>query len=251
MTNYISGATPTADTNVTMTMTYDSDGELLTMTDPKGTITQMSYDGYGNVAQSIANYQSGVTATAAVNVATSSTYDIMGRTLTSTNALGIVTQYTYDNLGERTQTIANYQSGVTPSATINVTSSQIYDVLGRPTTTTNPRGIANKTIYNADGRVIRVTLNFISGGAQNSITNVRSQLNTYDAAGNVLTSTDANAMSLRPCMTWTKRALQTTRKDSAGKILQTAKLPMTMRDWTLTRSTLDASGNTLLTLTYG
>ncbi len=202
--NYVNGqpinnpATP--DVNVEITSTYDSYGELLTVTDPLGIVTKFIYDTQGDVLTTVANYVNGGPTDSQTNVTTSATYDVLGETLTSTKPAptGPIPQYVvtnagYDILGHAIQTVANYSTahGTNEGGLWNLTTTIGYDPLGRVVTVTNPRGVVTKTEYDADGRVIDVIQNYVSGGAQDVQTNLKVMAATYDAAGNALTQTDA------------------------------------------------------------
>jgi RHS repeat-associated protein len=202
--NYISGQPindPAApDVNIAISSTYDSYGEVLTTADPRGIVTKYTYDIQGDVLTTTANYVSGGPTDSQTNVQTSATYDVLGEMLTSTEPAPVdpipqyvVTQYGYDILGHVLQKKENYSAvhGANEGGLWNLTTTMTYDALGRPLTTTNPRGYVTKTDYDADGRTLDVIQNYMSGGPQDVETNVKVMAATYDAAGNTLTQTDA------------------------------------------------------------
>ncbi len=181
--HYINGGPNSSDTNVTTSNTYDSYGEVLTATDALGVVTKYTYDGNGDVLTTTENYQSGGPTDDHTNVTTSATYDDLGEQMTATNALGIVTATVYDIRGNVQQKTANEQSGGLTDAQTNVKTQYGYDALGRQVTTTNPRGIVTKTVYDPDGRVIQTIANYVNGGTSDSQTNVTTTT-AYDGAGN-------------------------------------------------------------------
>jgi RHS repeat-associated protein len=248
--NYVNGGPTNSDTNVTTTYTYDSFGELLTQTDPLGIVTQYTYDSQGDVLTTIANYKNGVLPDSQTNVETSATYDVLGERLTATNPLGIVTQYSYDILGHLLQTVANYRSGVNPDSQTNVKTMEGYDPLGRQVTETNPLGVVTLTTYDKDGRVVSTTANYINGGAHDTQTNVVVSTETYDAAGNTLTATDAKGNVTVTVYDLDNRAVQVTVEDNASPphLLQNSKTVYDPAGFTSETDTLSLDGNnTMLT----
>ncbi len=247
--NYVNAGPTNSDTNVTTTYTHDSYGEELTETDPLGIVTQYTYDSQGDILTTIANYKAGIQPDSQTNVETGATYDVLGEKLTETNPLGIVTQYGYDILGHLLQTVANYRSGVQPDSQTNVKTMDSFDPLGRQVTETNPLGVVTLTTYNKDGRVLSTTENYISGGTQNTQTNVVVFQATYDAAGNTLTSTDAEGNLTITTYDVNNRATQAIQENSSGTILSNSTISYDAAGLITERDTLDTSGD-LLTQTF-
>lgn len=123
----------------TTSYTYNKDGQLLTSTNALSGVTTNTYDEAG-LKLSVKD--------AAGNV-TSYTYDALGRTLTATDALGNVSAYDYDGQGRkirltegvgssavrvteyRYDTQGQLQSIVQDPAGLQLTTSYVYDGLGR------------------------------------------------------------------------------------------------------------------------
>jgi RHS repeat-associated protein len=205
---------------LTTTWTYDSANNVLTMTDPRGIVTQYTYDTptTGNLIKVVADYVNGGPTNSDTNVTTTSTYDSYGEVLTTTDPLGIVTKYTYDTYGDVLTTIANYvSSGPTDSQT-NVTTSATYDVLGEKLTATNALGVVTQYGYDILGHVIQVVANYKSGVAQDTQTNVTTNYG-FDALGRQTTVTKYNFVP--PSTTYSVVTLTT--YDADGRVTQTTR----------------------------
>jgi RHS repeat-associated protein len=182
------------------TYTYEAAfNKPLTVTDPRGLVTAMSYDGAtGNLLTVIAD-RGGFAAT------TRYTYNTAGQPLTITDPIGTVTQYTYDAAGNRLTAVADAGAG-----RLNRTTSFAYDSRGDPLTVTDPRGnvttftyddkrrplttttpptasagLVTASTYDPDGRVVQVRQS--SAG-----TILRTTSATYTPSGKTATATDAN-----------------------------------------------------------
>jgi RHS repeat-associated protein len=270
--DYVSGGANNSDTNVTTTSTYDGYGEVLTSTDPLGIVTKYSYDTYGNVLSTIANYVNGGATDSQTNVTSSATYDVLGEVLTATKPAPtdpipqyVVTQYGYYILGHVIQTVANYSAAHLPNegGLWNLTTIITYDALGRPLTTTNPRGYVTKIDYDADGRTLDVIQNYVSGGAQDVQTNVKAMAATYDAAGNTLTQTDAayntpgmNTPGHKTTTTYDldNRSVQVKVQDNATPTPNTLANSATKYDvagFVIEKDTLKADNSIQYAITYG
>jgi RHS repeat-associated protein len=197
--------------------TYDATtDDVIKVTDPDGSWTQTTYDGFGQVKTrqnpSVAN------PTVPVTVETD-TYDALGNPDTVKDAANAVTDYTYDAEGRVT---AVQQPGVTgawttdydtagervrvlspagavkrewtfdeigrqksyleyPTATA-VTTSYSYFLDGSVKQVADPRGITEKFTYDAYGRLTKR----LAG------TTTDQETRSYDAAGNLLTVTTVN-----------------------------------------------------------
>ena len=74
-----------------------------------------------------------------------------------------------------------------------------YDALGNRTSVVDPMGVEARNVYDDLGRLSAVVENYVSGGPDDSQTNVRSQY-TYDAVGNLISVRDAlGSVPLAPC----------------------------------------------------
>ena len=173
------------------------------VTNPQGNASTMTYDTAGNLAS--------VTDSMATPGRSSLTYNPNGTVSSSTDAKGAVTTYGYDAKGNRIR--------VSPPAPLGATTIA-YDGLSRPTTVTDGKGQVTTTAYDALDRPTRVdvggvvvTSRYDAGGrlvervdATGTTTYVYDALNrvveerlpggrvnayTYDAAGNLKSVTDA------------------------------------------------------------
>jgi RHS repeat-associated protein len=193
--------------NNATTFTYDQRGELLTMTNALGKVTALAYDPSGNISQ----------ATDALGGVTSFVYDARGRLTSITNALNFVTSYAYDaagrvqkltrpdlsfitftyDLGGRgirvTDALNNntnfaYDSayrltGVTDALGNSVNYS--YDLMSNLTAATDQLGRTTNMEYDEFNRPIKTIFPPAVAGA----TRLQETIE-YDAAGNVIRSTD-------------------------------------------------------------
>lgn len=154
---------PTATTdplgNIT-NKTFDSKGNLLTISTPDGRVTSYTYDTNNNL----------LTETDPLGKITSYTYNVKGQVLTKTDPDGHTTTNSYDAKGNLLQTV-----NATGAKTVFT-----YDTKGNLLTITDP--LAKKITYAYDTKN-----NVISITDQNAkVTSF-----TYDAVGNMLTRKDA------------------------------------------------------------
>ena len=188
---------------------YDSLGRLIETENPDGSTTSQSYDSYGNVETvtdgecNVTKYYYNIlgqmiqeTAAYGTSDATSTyyTYDYLGNVLTETDAKGYVTTYTYDALGRETR--ADYEDDTysTTTYTVNTDGTQV---------TTDYDADGNKSISVADKKG-QVILEGIAGdvtGSHNAVTTgntytygsdtlIQYTRSTYDAMGNETWTTD-------------------------------------------------------------
>jgi YD repeat-containing protein len=85
--------------NATSTFTYNSFGQQLTATDPLGTVTKSSYDGFGNLTSVTRDFGSG-----RLNRLTTMSYSALGDVISLTDPNGNVTTNTYDAARRLTST---------------------------------------------------------------------------------------------------------------------------------------------------
>ncbi|TNH22815.1 hypothetical protein FHG89_28290 [Micromonospora orduensis] len=191
---------------------FDTAGQLATVTDPLGKITRYEYDQLGRTSKEIApndgattytyddagNVLSTTDPTGAVSTAT---YDYLGRTVTSTEVVrqegkNHTTTYTYNAQG--------WPSQVTTAAGVN--GSTTYNVLGDPLTVTDGANNVSRYEYDSEGRT---TKSIRPDGSYASVTYdmadrptrtaeysptgtlLSEQSARYDRAGNMVASTDA------------------------------------------------------------
>jgi RHS repeat-associated protein len=144
--------------------TYTASGQVQTVTDPLGRVTQASYDSLGRATQ--VTYAAGTADQASVEYA----YDATGNTTSWTDEDGRTTTYE-------------------------------YDPLNRPVSTTDPLGNLTQSAYDAAGNLVQVTdalghvTRYTYNGANNqaSTTTAEGAVTQvqYDPAGNVAAETDA------------------------------------------------------------
>ncbi|WP_395689573.1 hypothetical protein, partial [Caenimonas koreensis] len=150
----------TSTANRVQAQTFDKANRIATTTDGVGHITTYSYDGL-NRSTAVTDSGAGITSRT-----TSYTYDGAGRTSSVTDALGQTDRYTYDGVGNKL-TFQNKR---------NATWTYEYDAAGRLTDEYTPSvdvtSVTSGLVMTTAARVIRTT-------------------NTYDAAGNLLSRTEA------------------------------------------------------------
>lgn len=240
------GPTTGSHFNATSSFTYNSLGQVLTATDPLGVVTQNTYDSAGNlltvtrdVGTGHLNQLTTMTYTSAGDVATvtdpnsnvtSSTYDA-GRQLSTVTAPNqttgqqgsLITANTYDPDGKLLQTQQSVggivmattsstytlaaQVATTTDANGNVTTNS-YDAAGRLSHVTNPLGVVTNFVYDADGRRTQ-SLNPAIQTAPLAQT-------AYTANGLVASLTDANNNALTFAYDGLDRLSTTTWPDSSS-----------------------------------
>jgi len=182
---------------LTTTLAYDPlYNKPTTVTDPRGLVTQNSYDaGTGNLVSTIAD-ANGFAARSQF------TYSSNGLPLVATDSLGAVTINAYDGIG-------NLVSVTRDNGRLNQITSYGYDSLGNTISVTDPNGnltlstydaarrfiskkapaapqsLVTSYSYDADDRLLQ-TSDSIDG------TVIRTTSTTYSPTGKAATSTDAN-----------------------------------------------------------
>ncbi len=169
--------------NSTQSVTYDSNGNLLTSTDPLGNTTTFTYE---PVFKKVA------TITDALGNKMIFSYDAHGNLLTQTNADGNSTSFIYNSFGQITQTTDALGQKMTLrydgfgnlgsiSDPLGNTASVVYDGISRPVQTIDALGRKSQIVYDALSRVTKQI------NAQGNST-----LFAYDADSNLVSVTDAN-----------------------------------------------------------
>ena len=187
ITNYIYNdngkriASQDANDNVTQ-FEYDENGNLTKIINAKvGIATIMVYDTNSNL----------LSVTDTLNKTTVYEYDANNNRTSTTDALGNITKYTYNNDGQvltetnpsGAVTTYEYEKGLPVRVTDpegNTTISS-YDAAGRLISTTDAEGHTTKFVYDGVNRLVAVK------DALNRTVSM-----TYDSRDNLLTSTDAN-----------------------------------------------------------
>src|SRR5208283_1961282 len=94
----IANATPLYTTTV-----YDKDGNVLSVTDPRGITTSYAYDALGRQTEEIDEYTLAGGIANATPLYTTTVYDKDGNVLSVDDPRGITTSYAYDALGRQTE----------------------------------------------------------------------------------------------------------------------------------------------------
>lgn len=189
---------------ITTTFTYDAAHRLTDITDAQGNVIHYTLDDAGNktseqtrtttgtVVRSLSrSYNTLGQITAIVdglshtvfNGGYSDSYDGNGNLVHSADALGFQHQRSFDALNRLNSTIANYNG--TDPATKNTQTAFDHDALDRLDGVADPSGL--NTLYTYDGLSNRTQL-------QSPDTGTSTSTDTYDAAGNRLTHTDAKGI---------------------------------------------------------
>lgn len=198
-------------------MTYDSNNNLLTSTDPLGKVSKYEYNADGDLiketdpAGKIKTYAYSLgrrlllTATDTDGTVASNGYDAKGRLISTKDKKGAVIIYSYDALGNMLAT----------TTAKNERTSYAYDVMGRITRVTSPLLSSTTYTYDKNARVVSTT----SSGGQISRF-------TYDNSGNKLSVVDAAGHTIRY------------QYDANGKVIS-----ITDEAGAITRYTYDKNGN--------
>ena len=238
-----------------ITYEYDALGNVLRQIDPLGRATSYVYDALNRVTSRTDPASGGGTATWRYE------YTPTGQVSRTIDPLGAVNEATYDDLGrqitatrvERQPVQANFVSRYeyTPGGRLLSTttptgakSSYAYDTLGQVTSSTDPNGVVTRMGYDYTGNVIRSSdglgrtskSTFDLTGELTAIADLdaayaplRTQAYTYDAEGNMLTSTNPGGRST----TYTY--------DASGSLVQQVE-PVTDTTSITTSFGYDASG---------
>jgi RHS repeat-associated protein len=242
--------TPAGTTN------YAWDPETLSPTlviDPAGGSTRTTYDAQGDATST----------TDASGARNTQTYDARGLLLSQTDPLGVTTMYSRDQTGNVTSistpldathaqtTRAEYTDARHPgavTATIDALGKRTtyaYNAAGDLTTVTDPLG--NKTTYAYDSRGHLTSVTRPSGNVPGADPATARTTWTRDAAGRVLTETDA--LGRTTATTYTATGTVDTVTDSLGNVTDLAYDPLghltstRQADGTTTSTGYDAAGN--------
>nr|MDT0662621.1 LamG-like jellyroll fold domain-containing protein [Micromonospora sp. DSM 115978] len=169
--------TQVAPDDGTTTARYDLVGNLLATTDPTGAVAGSGYDFLGRVT----SVSEGVRQTGQVHTTTVG-YDAAGRLSSVTSPGRVTVGYGYNAVGEVT--------GVVDGA--GQTRSVVYDGLGRAVRQVNPDGTYTTTGYDMLSRPVSAAAYAAGGGAA-----LATAASSYDAAGNVVSATDARGTTTR------------------------------------------------------
>lgn len=142
--------------NAKTTFTYNGSGQVLTATDPMGTVTLAGYDSFGNQTSITRDYGTG-----RLNQISTRTYSALGDAVSATDPNGNLTTSTYDM------------------------ARRVTAVTSPPVLPAAPNGVVTSLSYDADDRVVQT---------QQSANGVvlRTTSTTYTSSGKPATATDAN-----------------------------------------------------------
>lgn len=197
------------------TYAYGTDGNLTSITNPRGKTTTFTYDSRGNVLTE--------TAPAPLSYEETFTYNTSNDLTSKTDGRGNTTSYSYDTHGNLTGitypgpasiTIGRATNGMPTTITDErgKTTTLNYDTSGNPTTLTTPRGSLATFGYDSSGRLTRIVeprgnvtgatpddyATTLTYNAADDVTSRTDPLGhatswTRDLAGNVTSRTDANS----------------------------------------------------------
>ncbi len=188
--NYLAGQAQNYQNqyNLVTTTGYDGVGNVVTQTDTLGRLTLTRYDTLNRPVTLTVNYVDGVfnPARPDEDLVTISAYDEVGNVVSTTDPAGRVTRSAYDALNRPTTVTANYLAGQPQNYLnqYNLITTFGYDAVGNRTTSSDTRGRATKTDYDALNRASAVTINYLAGQPQN-YQNQYNLISTYgyDALG--------------------------------------------------------------------
>ncbi|WP_410595427.1 LamG-like jellyroll fold domain-containing protein [Amycolatopsis sp. lyj-23] len=176
--------------STTVDYTHDAAGNITKQSEVDGTTTydtDYTYDALGDqTSQTVHN--------GAADLVTSWTYDQRGvpTSMTDPRGTGYTTNYTHDALGRLTTTTepaTSVEAGGGAPVQARPISQTGYDTFDEPTATSDPDGNITTNTYDTDGELLAVSSPaYTPPGTTTSLTPTSSR--TYDALGNVLTSTD-------------------------------------------------------------
>jgi RHS repeat-associated protein len=240
-------------------------GLLETVRDPGGQVTKYEYDEHGQQTKVIANYDSahGENEAGLYNLTTKYQYDEFGRVteiFTPTgkaNPAWLVTHNEYDDAGHLLLSVQNYNSDVENypqnfQDIYNLTTRYYYDVRGRQIATKDTYDVVTRTYYDEAGRVTAVVRNLAgpiesddipargSGGLGE---NLRTD-NEYDAAGNLIATTDEKGVTTRTYYDWPNRTVTVVRNFTGDGIYHSSNPDQNVTS----RTVSDKNGNVIASI---
>ena len=167
------GNTSATAGDYTATYAYDTWGQLLTATDPNGhTTTNSRFDANGYPQ----------TITDPLNNKTDFVYDVRGNVLTVTDALGKTTTQTYDAFG---RPLVNTVPKKQAAGQLIVTPAPVYDANDNVVTASAANGATTQAVYD-DADQTTYTLDPVHQAGDP----IRKTSFTYDKVGNLLSTTE-------------------------------------------------------------
>nr|WP_275994356.1 RHS repeat-associated core domain-containing protein [Argonema antarcticum] len=156
---------------------YDSSGRLTDSIDPQGRITSYKYDSLSRLTETI--YPDNTPNNISDNPTTKTEYDKLGRKVAAIDQNGKITRYEYDDIGQLTDVVQVID------ASVEVRTEYGYDEANRLVWIEDANDHRTKYEYGKNGRRIATELPL----GKKSYT-------TYDAVGNIYTTTDFNGDSI-------------------------------------------------------
>jgi RHS repeat-associated protein len=171
------------------TMLYDADGNVTSMTDPLGNVTEYVYDGADRETEQIDAQIYDSLAASKVNPTTVMVYDNDGNVVSVEDPNGNYTTYAYDAASRETSELdPNPTDGSSSGGPLTTYS---YDAAANLSSATDPLNQTTSFDYDALGRqteVIQPTIyDTLTAGYVNPTT-----VTAYDGDSNVLSTTDPN-----------------------------------------------------------
>ncbi|PSF35821.1 hypothetical protein C7H19_15470 [Aphanothece hegewaldii CCALA 016] len=191
LTETVKVTTPNGLQTLTTNWTYDTEGRVITKTDPAGNVIRQEYDALGNlvaiIEESMSNrrteYRYDEKNQLIETVYPDGTserifYDEAGRKISEIDQAGQITHFIYDALNRLIEII--YPDDTSNDLTDNPRTQTEYNAVGQVVASLDERGNRTEYEYDAAGRRIL---------QRNALTN--KTIYTYNAIGSLLTETDA------------------------------------------------------------
>ncbi|RSM38791.1 hypothetical protein DMB66_58775, partial [Actinoplanes sp. ATCC 53533] len=185
----------------TTSYTYDSRGQVLTSTEPRGNVagadkaaftTTHRYDENGDRIQTIAprvQVESGGAAATATNPTVTTGYNAFGEVVASRDALGNVARSRYDRMGRVVEvTGPMYTPAAAPTSGASPITKTTYDALGNVVETTDARGSVTRVKYDRLNRVVERDEPGATNG-ERAVTKI-----TYTRTGKMLSTVSATGV---------------------------------------------------------
>lgn len=172
--NEVPGAPDGDDVNVRWLSTYDLVGNLISVTNPRGTVTRYTYDARNQRTEEIRGAQPCTPSGSDVNVTTRYEYDAVGNLVRTVDPRGNATTHEYDAAGRRVKTVDP----------LGQATRQVYDANGNLTDSVDPEGRVTHRGYDVLDRLAEQIDNYQPSAPPSSDANVTTRFE-YDLVGNL------------------------------------------------------------------